>query len=129
MKRSSLGEAGLHRWEKAARSAVPAPRRPQTGKKRLMRRAPVCAGVLAVVAGTAIAGPPYVSDDPEPTDYQHYEIYLFTDGMTARDGTSGASGVDFNYGGMPDLQLTAVTPVAFDSPTAGSTVAGRGNIG
>jgi hypothetical protein len=93
-----------------------------------MRRVLVCAGVLAVVSGTAIAGPPYVSDDPEPTDYQHYEIYLFTDGMTARDGTSGASGVDFNYGGMPDLQLTAVTPVAFDSPTAGSTVAGLGNI-
>jgi len=83
---------------------------------------------LAVVSGTALAGPPYVSDDPEPTDYQHYEIYLFTNGMNARDGTGGASGIDFNYGAAPDLQLTAALPIAYESPTAGSTVANLGNV-
>ena len=93
-----------------------------------MRGILACVAILIVVSGTAIAGPPYVSDDPEPTDYQHYEIYLFTNGMSARDGTHGASGIDFNYGGLPDLQLTAVAPIAYDSATAGSTVAGFGNV-
>ncbi len=55
-----------------------------------------------LLATPAIAGPPYVSDDPEPTDYGHYEIYLFTDGSTARDGTVGESGiVDFHHGAGP----------------------------
>lgn len=93
-----------------------------------MRCPLACAAILALLSGTAMAGPPYVSDDPEPTDYQHYEIYLFTNGMNARDGTSGAAGIDFNYGGMPDLQLTAVAPIAYASPTAGSIVAGLGNV-
>jgi Putative MetA-pathway of phenol degradation len=84
--------------------------------------------ILGILSGNAMAGPPYISDDPEPTDYQHYEIYLFTNGMNARDGTSGAFGVDFNFGGMPDLQLTAVTPVAYNSPAIGSAVAGLGNV-
>jgi hypothetical protein len=84
--------------------------------------------VLAILSRPAAAGPPYVSDDPEPTDHQHYEIYLFTTGSTARDDTSGQSGIDFNYGAAPDLQLTAVMPLAYDSPAGGSTVAGLGNI-
>jgi hypothetical protein len=87
-----------------------------------------CLAVLAVVSGSATAGPPYVSDDPEPTDYQHYEIYVFTDGINGREGTSGASGIDFNYGATPDLQLTTSAPIAYQSPTEGSVVAGLGNI-
>ncbi|HEX4194636.1 MAG TPA: hypothetical protein VHY80_16120, partial [Stellaceae bacterium] len=72
--------------------------------------------VGAVAARPAEAGPPFVSDDPEPTDYQHYEIYLFTNGSNAADGTTGESGVDFNYGALPDLQLTAVVPMAYSLP-------------
>jgi hypothetical protein len=81
-----------------------------------------------VFAGLALAGPPFVSDDPTPTDYRHYEIYLFSGGTNARAGTDGAAGLDFNYGATPDLQLTAVFPFAFESPAGGSTVAGLGNI-
>jgi len=38
--------------------------------------------VLALSVATAppsIAGPPYVTDDPEPTDTGHWENYLFTE--------------------------------------------------
>lgn len=76
----------------------------------------------------ALAGPPFVTDDPAPTDYQHYEIYAFAQGSGARDGNSASMGVDFNYGGAPDLQLTAVLPVELDAPTTGPTVAGLGNV-
>lgn len=76
----------------------------------------------------ALAGPPFVTDDPAPTDYGHYEIYAFAQGSEARDGRGSAFGIDFNYGGLPDLQLTAVLPLEIDSPLGGPTVAGLGNI-
>ena len=76
----------------------------------------------------ALAGPPYVTDDPEPTDYQHFEIYAFAAGTNTRDGTGGAGGIDFNYGGAPDLQFTMVLPLEFDSPVGEPTVAGPGNV-
>jgi hypothetical protein len=97
-------------------------------RARTIRKALACFAVLSVLPETAMAGPPYVSDDPEPTDYGHYEIYLFTNGMEAAGGVSGASGVDFNYGAMPDLQLTAVFPIAYENPRIGSATAGLGNI-
>ena len=63
--------------------------------------------VLLGLAQPALAGPPYLSDDPEPTDYKHYEIYTFSNGTATRDGRSGEAGIDFNYGAAPNLQLTA----------------------
>ena len=80
--------------------------------------------LLMLRCGPVVAGPPYLSDDPEPTDYGHFEIYTFVDGVTSRDGTQGESGIDFNYGGAPDLQLTAVVPLAYNE--RGQT--GIGNI-
>src|ERR1700677_2835120 len=71
-----------------------------------------CLSVLS--CGPALAGPPYLSDDPEPTDDGHFEIYAFGDGVIGRAGMAGESGIDFNYGGAPDLQLTAVLPLAYD---------------
>jgi hypothetical protein len=76
----------------------------------------------------AFAGPPFMSDDAEPTDYQHFEIYTFTDGTRTRDGASGEAGIDFNYGIAPDLQLTAVLPLAYDSPASGPGAADLGNV-
>jgi hypothetical protein len=80
------------------------------------------------ILGAALAGPPFVTDDPAPTDFRHYEIYAFAQGSGTRDGAGGSSGIDFNYGAAPDLQLTAVVPVEVDAPKTGPTVAGLGNI-
>ena len=84
---------------------------------------------LALIAWptTALAGPPYVTDDPEPTDYRHFEVYLFTDGTTARDGWEGSAGIDFNYGAAPDLQLTAAFPLSWTSPDGASRESDYGN--
>jgi len=76
----------------------------------------------------ANAGPPYVLDDAEPTDYRRYEIYAFTTGTVTHDGTDGEAGIDFNYGGAPDLQLTAVLPVGYSAPAGGAFGGGLGNI-
>jgi hypothetical protein len=80
------------------------------------------------LAGRASAGPPYITDDPEPTDYSHFETYVFASGTATRDGTNGAAGIDCSYGASPDLQLTAVAPIAYDSPRLGPSASGLGNI-
>ncbi len=83
----------------------------------------------SALIGVTKAGPPFVSDDPEPTDYQHYEIYVFSGGTHGRDANDGASGIDFNYGATKDdLQLTAVLPIAYDHPAGGEKATGLGNI-
>lgn len=98
------------------------------GCGRLVRLG-ACAGLaLALLTRAVFAGPPYVADDPEPTDYKHFEIYTFNNGTTARDGTTGESGIDFNYGAAPDLQLTATLPAGFDLPAGGGASFGMSNI-
>lgn len=87
----------------------------------------VCAVLLALVQ-PALAGPPYVSDDPEPTDFRHFEIYTFNNGVATHSGTGGAAGIDFNYGAAPNLQLTATLPVGIDHPAGGTTNIGLSNI-
>ena len=55
-----------------------------------------CAGLaLALLAQPVMAGPPFVSDDPEPTPDRHFEIYTFNNGTNTRDGTGGEAGIDF----------------------------------
>jgi hypothetical protein len=76
----------------------------------------------------ALCGPPYLSDDPEPTDYQSFEIYTYTNGIATQGGASGESGIDFNYGGAQNLQVTATVPVTYDVPLSGSAEGGFGNI-
>jgi hypothetical protein len=84
--------------------------------------------ILLALLKPAYAGPPYVSDDPEPTEYGHYEIFTYTHGAATRGGTAGVSGIDFNYGATPDLQLTFDVPLAYDSPVQQNTTTGIGNV-
>ena len=76
----------------------------------------------------AWAGPPYNSDDPEPTDSRHFEIYAYTSGTRTTGSTTGQGGIDFNYGAAPDLQLTAVLPAGFGQPTGDNAQIGVGNF-
>jgi hypothetical protein len=97
---------------------------------RVWKRAlpPIFALLLIGVAAPAFAGPPYMSDDPEPTDYKHFEIYTFSNGTVSKDGTNGEAGIDFNYGAAPNLQLTAVLPAGYDFASASPTAAALSNI-
>jgi hypothetical protein len=82
---------------------------------------------LALSSAPAWAGPPYFTDDPVPTDESHFEIYAFADGLRKGDGTSSDLGIDFNYGGARDLQLTAVLPVGYEQPRGAPSSSGLGN--
>jgi hypothetical protein len=89
----------------------------------------VIAAVATALAVPANAGPPYLSDDPIPTDYRHFEIYALAAGDHTHDGDAGVAGIDFNYGATPDLQLTAVFPVEYERPHGGGSISSAfGNI-
>jgi hypothetical protein len=74
----------------------------------------IAALTLFAMAGAASAGPPFLTDDPEPTDLHHWEIYNFVSGSHVAHDTAGQAGFDINYGGAKDLQLTAVVPLDYD---------------
>lgn len=95
---------------------------------RFAAQLPICCAILLGFVSPGTAGPPYKSDDPEPTDYKHFEIYTFSNGNSAQDGTSGEAGIDFNYGAAPNLQLTAVLPAGYDFAAGRPTVAALSNI-
>jgi len=88
-----------------------------------LRAVSLFAGLL-LMAGPAIAGPPYVTDDPEPTDPGHWEIYNFVTASHVPGDTAGSAGLDINYGPLKDLQLTAVVPIDF----GGDKQAGLGDV-
>ena len=67
--------------------------------------------MLAVMATAARAGPPFVTDDPEPTELHKWEIYNFA-GFSRVDGVNAFdTGIDLNYGAVKDVQLTMVLPL------------------
>jgi hypothetical protein len=75
------------------------------------------------------AGPPFETDDPEPTDYQHWEIYLGATGIqTAGLGWTGtAPFLELNCGGLPDTQFSLTEQAAFSSPLSGPSNVGYGD--
>jgi hypothetical protein len=87
----------------------------------------VAAIAVAGWATTATAGPPYVTDDPEPTDLGHWEIYVFAAGSGQHRDWDGEAGIDLNYGGFKDVQLTATLPAAAVHQS-GRTRAGAGDV-
>ena len=87
------------------------------------------AGILAVCAsGPAFAGPPFLSDDPDPTPHRHYEIYAFVSAAFLRGAEAYDMGIDFNYGAGEDLQLTATLPFSVEREDGAGTLSGAGNI-
>jgi hypothetical protein len=85
--------------------------------------------LVACALPTAVfAGPPYVTDDPDPTEPGHYEIYLFAAGTRTQEGRDGAAGLDISYGAQPDLQWSLTVPVAYENQNAGPLIGGVGNV-
>src|SRR5580658_3264326 len=68
----------------------------------MMRRL-VLVALFCTTAMVARAGPPYITDDPEPVDYQHWEVYLASMTQHTPDDFAGTlPHVEINYGIVPD---------------------------
>jgi len=79
-------------------------------------------------ASPALAGPPYQTDDPEPTELGHWEIYNFVDVDGSHGDVDGEAGFDLNYGAAKGLQLTATVPLAFNRSSDTGWHGGRGDL-
>src|SRR5450432_1139503 len=71
-----------------------------------------------MLTARTFAGPPFLTDDPEPVEYQHWEAYLFTSGVTSGGGYAvQGPAVELNYGALPDTQLHLIVPItSVDGP-------------
>jgi len=76
-------------------------------------------GLAAVSRG----GPPFLTDDPEPVDLNHWEFYVFGQGDRSADYNSISwPAIELNYGILPNTMLHLVAPEArISSPGTGWT--------
>lgn len=89
-----------------------------------------CRVLVALTLGAAtpaIAGPPYLTDDPAPTETGHWEIYAFGTGE-GHSELDGNLGLDLNYGPAKDVQLTATVPLSFSHEPAEGWREGSGDV-
>jgi hypothetical protein len=76
-----------------------------------------------------MAGPPFLTDDPEPVEYHHYEFYLFgIMDRTKDDTTIQIPAVEFNYGILPETQFHIIVPYTNNYPGQGAAGHGLGDI-
>lgn len=74
------------------------------------------------------AGPPFITDDPEPVEYRHAEFYIASIYANNDEGHVGtAPHFEGNYGVVPDVQLHLLLPLAFAHPNGGQTSYGIGD--
>lgn len=85
----------------------------------------VSALLFLAIASSALAGPPFVTDDPEPVDLHHWEVYVASHFEHDPSGSSGtAPHVEVNFGAAPNLQLHVIAPCAY-----GKSPGSAGQIG
>ena len=76
--------------------------------------------LCSALAAPAGAGPPFVTDDPEPTEYRGFEVYFFAEATHADGATQGAlPGIEINYGPLPDVQLSFRLARDFEKTSGG----------
>lgn len=81
-------------------------------------------GALLAFGAPAKAGPPFITDDPEPVGLHHWEVNTAVAGSwRGSDHSIGIPNIDINYGPTENLQLHAL-PLYTMSRTDGTTAQG-----
>lgn len=95
---------------------------------RLMSLA-LLAAVLVMTSRTALAGPPFMTDDPEPIEYQHSEAYVYSTYDKGPNGSKQTQLPAFEYNTSPieDIHLHLAVPFTNLNPADAS--AARYGIG
>jgi hypothetical protein len=77
--------------------------------------------ILIVFLGqfsVVIAGPPFLTDDPEPVDFKHWEFYISTINVLEPDNFSGTlPHFETNYGIFPNTQVHLLLPLNYTFQT------------
>jgi len=84
--------------------------------------------LLGTSWSAAAGGPPYNTDDPEPVDFHHWEVYFASIYSHTPGLVSGTlPHFEVNYGAAPNLQLHIIGPLAYNDPVGGTTAYGYGD--
>lgn len=87
------------------------------------------AAALILISTPALAGPPFMTDDPAPVDYKHSEFYIFSTSDKTKDGRESAlPAFEYNYGAFPDTQLHIVVPFVKSAPNDAASETGIGDV-
>ena len=79
----------------------------RTSFTRLSISTAILLSIIALLdSENAFAGPPYVTDDPFPTEYKHFEIFIASEYSRNVNGKGGTlPHLEVNYGPAPDVQI------------------------
>ncbi len=84
--------------------------------------------VLWGAGAVAWAGPPYLTDDPDPVPLHHWEVYTFaTRDQTRSTNTVVGPALEINNGVAPNTQLHLIIPQTYFSQD-GMSATGLGDI-
>jgi len=84
--------------------------------------------VIPFVPFSSLAGPPFRTDDPEPVEYKHWEIYFASQYSNDRNGVSAtAPHAEINYGVAPNFQLHLIVPMEYVKPAGQPSHYGYGD--
>ena len=77
--------------------------------------------LLSLIAPSVVwAGPPFLTDDPEPTETGHWEIYgPLIEGDGKGIDFQGSVGAELNYGAAPGVQVTVGLPLGYSHDATG----------
>jgi hypothetical protein len=75
---------------------------------------------MTLSVSSVLAGPPFQTDDPEPVEYQHWEVYVASQYANDKDGVSNAvPQFEIDYGVLPNVELHLLVPFGYDRPREG----------
>lgn len=84
---------------------------------------------MILFARAAWAGPPFITDDPDPVAFQHWEVYIASIGSYSRmlGLLSTLPHLEVNYGAAPGLQLHLIAPMTATRVPSGPLHYGYGD--
>ncbi len=93
------------------------------------RRIAAAALPFLLLPAAARGGPPYVTDDPEPVELRHWEVYLASQAtFGGGEVTATSPHVEVNYGAAPGLQLHVIAPLVLAAARGEPTRYGPGDL-
>jgi hypothetical protein len=67
-----------------------------------------------LISGSASAGPPFRTDDPQPVEHFHWEFYVASAQQFLRQETNATyPHIEINYGPISNVQIHFVAPLAY----------------
>lgn len=85
--------------------------------------------IMSFLIPAAIAGPPFITDDPEPVENQHWEFYIANQYSHDKDAVlATAPHIEVNFGIIPNVQLHLIAPLAYTTPHTGPTSYGFSDL-